>query len=66
MVIINMSKHACKICKLVISEGNVCPNCKSGELTTAFQGAVVVFDTTSELAQKLGIKEPGKYALRVK
>ena len=61
-----MTKRACKICKLVITQGNICPNCKSGETTASFQGTVVVFDTSSELAQKLGVKEPGRYALRVK
>lgn len=61
-----MAKHACKICKLVITQGNICPSCKSGETTTSFQGTVVVFDPSSELAQKLGIKTPGRYALRVK
>ncbi len=58
-------KRACKICKRIITQGNICPNCKSGETTTAFQGIVVIFDIESELAKKLGITEPGRYALRV-
>lgn len=47
-------------------QGNICPSCKSGETTTSFQGVVVVFDPSSVVGQKLGITEPGKYALRVK
>jgi len=61
-----MTKRACKICQRVIMQGNICPSCKSGETTTSFQGTVVVFDPSSEVGQKLGIKEPGRYALRVK
>jgi DNA-directed RNA polymerase subunit E" len=61
-----MSKKACKLCHRVITQGNLCPSCKSGELTTSFQGQVIVFDPAgSEVAKRLGIKEPGKYALRV-
>lgn len=58
-------KRACKICKRVITTGNICPSCKAGELTSSFQGTVVVFDIGSEVGKKLGITEPGKYALRV-
>jgi RNA polymerase subunit RPABC4/transcription elongation factor Spt4 len=57
--------RACKICKRIIAHGNICPGCKSGETTTSFQGIVTVFDVNSEIAKKLGITEPGKYALRV-
>jgi len=58
-------KRACKICKRIIIQGNICPSCKSGETTTSFQGIVTVFDINSEIAKKLKITEPGKYALRV-
>ncbi|MFH1630698.1 MAG: transcription elongation factor subunit Spt4 [Candidatus Aenigmatarchaeota archaeon] len=57
--------RACKICKKVIVQGNICPNCKSGETTTSFQGIITVFDINSDIAKKLGITAPGKYALRV-
>jgi len=58
-------KRACKICKRVITRGNICPNCKSSDTTSSFQGTVVIFDVNSELAKKMGITEPGKYALKV-
>ncbi|MBI5332721.1 MAG: transcription elongation factor Spt4 [Candidatus Aenigmarchaeota archaeon] len=58
-------KKACKICKKIIETGNICPNCKSGDTTSSFQGTVVVFDIESEIAKKLGIGTTGKYALRV-
>jgi len=36
-----------------------------GETTSSFQGMVVIFDTESEIAKKLGITTPGKYAIKV-
>jgi len=58
-------KRACKICKRIIPQGNICPNCKAGETTPNFQGIIFVFDRESEIAKKIGITEPGKYALKV-
>jgi len=58
-------KRACKICKTIIQTGNICPNCKSGDTTTSFQGTIIVFNTDSEIAKKLGIETTGKFALRV-
>ncbi len=58
-------KKACKICKTIIQKGNICPNCKSGDTTTSYQGTVIIFNTESELARKLGIEATGKYAIRV-
>jgi DNA-directed RNA polymerase subunit E" len=60
-----MSKKACKLCKAIIVKGNVCPVCRSTETTSSFQGTVTVFDTDSEIGKKLGIKAPGKYAVKV-
>ncbi len=57
-------KRACKRCKRIL-KGNVCPVCKDSETTTSFQGIVVIFDPESEIAKKLGITEPGKYAIKV-
>ncbi len=46
--------------------GNICPECKSGETTSSFQGTVIVFDVeTSEVAKKLGIAGNGRYAIKV-
>ena len=60
-----MVKKACKNCKSIVLKGNVCPVCKSTDLTSSFQGAIVIFDVDSEIAKKLGITVPGKYAIRV-
>lgn len=59
-----MPKKACKSCKRILT-GNTCPVCKTSETTTTFQGTVVIFDANSDIAKKLGITAPGKYAVRV-
>ncbi len=60
-----ISLRACRQCHL-ISEGAKCPTC-SGETSREWQGYVYVLDIEkSQIATKLGIKSPGRYALRVK
>ncbi len=58
-------KKACKDCKAIIIKGNVCPVCKSTNITSSFQGVIVIFDPESEVAKKMGITAPGKYAIKV-
>jgi DNA-directed RNA polymerase subunit E" len=58
-------KKVCRSCKRVLEKGNVCPVCKSTDLTTSFQGTVMIFDVESDIAKKLGIAAPGRYALKV-
>ena len=58
-----MVKKACRQCKRIV-KGNLCPVCKT-ETTTNFQGIVVIFDTESAIAKKMGITAPGTYAIRV-
>ncbi|MDE1861719.1 MAG: transcription elongation factor Spt4 [Thaumarchaeota archaeon] len=56
---------ACRKCKCV-TIGKVCPICKSSDLTPDWQGAVLIVDPeNSVVAKSLGIKEKGKYALKV-
>ena len=54
---------ACRQCKRIFT-GKKCPKC-GVEGTRNFQGIIVIFDTESEIAKKLGITEPGKYAVKV-
>lgn len=61
-----MSDKACKNCKF-ISNGSICPNCKSTNLSDDWSGLVVIMDPlTSEVAKRMGIKAAGRYALRVR
>lgn len=54
---------ACRQCKRILT-GKTCPVCKTDDVRSA-QGIIVIFDTNSEIAKKMGITSPGKYALRV-
>ena len=58
-----MTSRACKQCRRIIS-GKICPVCKI-EAARNYQGVIVVFDTNSEIAKKMGITAPGQYALKV-
>ena len=61
-----MTDKACKNCRF-ISNGPVCPNCKSNNLSDDWSGLVVILEpNTSEVAKRMGIKAPGRYALRVR
>ncbi|MEM3091917.1 MAG: transcription elongation factor subunit Spt4 [Candidatus Pacearchaeota archaeon] len=59
-------QKACKICN-TIYEGDSCPKCNSKEFTESFKGRIVVLNPEkSEIAQKLGKKEKGNYALKTR
>lgn len=58
-------EKACKNCHRLV-KGNICPICKTSELTSSWKGYVVVMDPSkSEVAKMLKIEVPGKYALRI-
>ncbi len=57
--------RACRQCHF-ISDQAKCPRC-GGETSKEWQGYLVVVDPLrSMIAQKMGIKAGGRYALRVK
>jgi DNA-directed RNA polymerase subunit E" len=61
-----LSDKACKNCRF-ISNGPVCPNCKSTNLSDDWSGLVVIVDpSTSEVAKRMEIKAAGRYAIRVR
>jgi DNA-directed RNA polymerase subunit E" len=56
---------ACKRCHL-LTEGNVCAFCNS-PTSDQWQGYVIIIDPQrSRISQAMGIKMPGKYALKVR
>ena len=60
-----MTPKACRTCK-IITEENICPSCKGSELSEDFLGFVIILDPTkSQLAEKMKIKEAGRYALKI-
>jgi DNA-directed RNA polymerase subunit E" len=60
-----MVERACKTCRRLV-KGNVCPACKTSDLTRNWRGVLLVIDSESEIAKEAGISTPGKYAIRVK
>lgn len=59
-------EKACKKCRVIIAQGEVCPMCGSSELTSKWTGYVVILNSEkSELAKKLGISANGTYALSI-
>ena len=58
--------RACKVCK-IITEDPSCPICRRTDLSDDYSGLLVVVDPEgSQLAQKMGIKEAGRYALKIR
>jgi len=61
-----IKSKACKTCRRILEDSDSCPVCKTSQLTTNWKGFVVVIDPEkSEIAKKLGITIPGKYAIRL-
>lgn len=61
-----VKQKACKICN-TIYEGDKCPKCGSKEFSESFKGRIVVIDPEkSEIAEKLGIKSKGNFALKTR
>jgi DNA-directed RNA polymerase subunit E" len=57
---------ACRECHSLV-EGEVCPVCQSSALSDDWSGYVVIVDPVkSEIAKLMGIKRPGKFALKVR
>ena len=58
-------EKACKQCRRIVKE-NFCPVCKDSQLTSNWKGYVMIIDPeNSEIAKKLEIKTPGRYAIRL-
>ncbi|MBI2668736.1 DNA-directed RNA polymerase, subunit E'' [Candidatus Woesearchaeota archaeon] len=59
-------KKACKTCRYFV-HGDVCPICKSTNFTDSWQGRVFINDPQrSFIAEKIGVKQKGEYALKVR
>ncbi len=61
-----MSEKACTTCHLITRE-NTCPKCKTATLSDDFSGLIMIFEhEDSAIAKAVGIKEKGRYALKVR
>ncbi|MEF8880802.1 MAG: transcription elongation factor subunit Spt4 [Candidatus Nanohaloarchaea archaeon] len=62
-----MAEKACKNCNRIVEDASECPVCRNNDLSNSWSGLVVIYDPEdSEMAEKLGISTPGRYAIRVK
>ncbi len=58
---------ACKVCRFVSRGSPKCPNCGSEKLTDRWSGLLYIVNSeTSEIAKRIGVKMPGKYAAKIK
>ncbi len=58
---------ACLNCRMLVKEGGKCLGCGGESLTERFNGMITIFDfEKSKIAQMLGAKMPGSYAVRMK
>lgn len=61
-----MSPRACRTCK-IITEENMCPICRSTDLSDDFSGLLIILEPeNSKLAKKIKIEKEGQYALRIR
>lgn len=59
------SRKACKKCKILV-EGNTCPICKGNQFVDNWKGRVIISNPEkSVIAQKVGYKVKGEYAVKV-
>ncbi len=62
-----MAEKVCKNCNRIVEDSDECPVCRNNDLSTSWSGLVVIYDPDdSEIAEKMGIETPGKYAIRAK
>jgi len=61
-----MAESVCRQCHRVVG-GQICQICNSTALTSDWSGYVVIIDPEkSQIAKRLGVNLPGKYALKVR
>ncbi len=57
--------RACRKCRRIVV-GNMCDACGSTDLSTSYSGLLIILDAEgSHIAHELGIKKPGRYAVKV-
>ncbi|MDI9644299.1 MAG: transcription elongation factor subunit Spt4 [Candidatus Verstraetearchaeota archaeon] len=62
-----MKQLACRKCKFITSgEEKRCPVCGGSELSDEWSGLVIILDVNSKLAEMIGAKREGRYAIKVR
>lgn len=61
-----MAENVCRECHRLVT-GQVCQICNSSALSSDWSGYVVIINPQkSQIAKRLGVTLPGKYALKVR
>ncbi|MCZ7398418.1 MAG: transcription elongation factor subunit Spt4 [Candidatus Methanoperedens sp.] len=61
-----MAESVCRQCHRIVT-GQICQVCNSTALTSDWSGYVVIIDPEkSQIAKRLSVNLPGKYALKVR
>ena len=61
-----MKKKICRNCRLFV-EGSECPICKGTNFVSNWKGRIAITDVSrSEIAEKIGLKSNGEYAIKAK
>ncbi|MFH0752680.1 MAG: transcription elongation factor subunit Spt4 [archaeon] len=61
-----MSKKVCRNCRIFV-EGDKCPICQNSNFTDTWKGRLNIIDANKSLiAQNIGIKVKGEYAIKVR
>ncbi len=59
-------RRVCKICRR-FTDGSECPSCKTSQFATTWKGRICVLEPEKSLiAQRVGLKEAGEYAIKVR
>ena len=62
-----MAEKACKQCNRIVEDATECPVCKNNDLSDSWSGLVMIYDPEdSQIAGRLEIQTPGKYAIRTR
>lgn len=63
----SLTKFACRKCKYILSEQETkCPICGGTDITEDWDGLIIILDMSSAIAEIIGAKRPGRYAIKVR
>ena len=61
-----MKKKVCKKCKMFVKD-NICPICNGTDFSENWNGRLFILNAEkSEIAEKIGIKHNGEYAVNIR